>query len=1827
MYVVLIFFILQPFLSSAIPNQCSLVSLKFHRLVPDPNGHELPWKGDLRYSPHVLDRWCEGTLMESDPLQQWLTITTASRNRVQCDSLGRIASLRELRSRFRILLVTRSFRIAPYAAMRVGEASHPGPPLLPTRVIFGITNPTLIYKKSSLPIDLGVDTLMLAETAATKTVQSIETADFRKLGFTSIWGQPMLPHHHHALEGSLKGQAAGVSNHSKFLLRSSHVPSDGEWSQAGRFLDTFVQLPFQEIRILTLYGFPASHAYALQKTNQLLRHAIEIASQTTFPTIICGDLNHHPSDLEALNPLWQKGYRTAESLFQELTGDQLPPTFQEATYNDVAIFPPVLADLVTEIWVDQQDLIAGHNPLCFALQAPSKPLFRQTWKLPKTWLHLDPKKELVAQNFCPTDYTQSTNPLHQWSHDVEVAVHQALKHEIGQSGSSQFPGLPKQCWGRCQPPKLVKSPHPRSLKATWDGHYQPAVDQPTMRIRQLTKQMKRIQSLKQRVKRWQANAGLPFIYWDQMWEEWQCILRAPGFQRSFVHWLQEHPEIAVLPLHLPDEELLYDIEQLLRHHVDQLVYTQNLKHQKLSKFQQQLDAKNYGRAQAFQSVKERGAGLLTKVQICKQWPAQVTTPLQHGLITLSLPSDACIDMSLPFQVNNHPADFVQWNPPDLELAMHDADIQLDDMLVCSQTQESAEPHTVAASLDNHWRQYWDRDLQAPPDTWNELYTMIEDLPQIATLPVDIFEVPRWKQAIRALKSKTARGCCAWAADELKQLPDDCIVSLVQAFQCLGPNGMPAHLMAARTVPLLKKEDAIHPKDTRPITILSLLYRLWGRVISQAVLQYWNRYFPKSVTGFLPGRSAMMPMYHLQVLLEKSHHDQLESWSGLTLDIRKCFNCLPVPPIKALLARLGVPTALIDFWASSHAKIDRCWQIADQIFPTGPQVTGVPEGDSLSDLIMLAYNFMWTSRVEPLGCLANTYADNWSYATNCLRHHPEIFKILLDLTRAMRLEIDWDKTWCWTSTIRQKADLQALMHHVLPPQVEVECLPNAKDLGIILHYRRKQLRKPQRERHAKALKTLKKLQKSVLDTNTKALIANAAVVKSLFGAHTHVTGEPRLKELRTEIVNILVGSHNNVNPFLAATVLSPMILDPELYLIRQTIRFARQYAIQMDVESRQVFFDMVAIPQHKAKRITGPSGALAYYLAKVDWQMTARGELLISAFFKLHLCDSSWQETADALTHSWMQHVSLQMSSRKGYRGMPVVDRAATLTLFASLPQYQQKIAAYAITGGFMLQNQKAKFDPAAEGNCTYCDKEPDSHDHRILRCEATEVVREKYRDICTYLDEHDPVHMTCPVMYIDSSWEMYRQLWQTMPEPELHLPELICPRMIFADGACPNPDNARPRFTANAAVCFRTDAPPLLELAKLPANELLAQGFHVISVSMLQGPQTVARAEFQIVVKLIEAGVEGPIVTDSQYILLTRDLIQTTDDWTHLHIRPNFDLLRRWHFMHWTRGCRPEIHKVKSHQSLQNVSNPLLLQLRLGNAATDEAAKQAVRTLAGPQTCDLQTLIAEYDQHKQVLLKQFSMRYEMGLLLMQLDKPEVALHGGGDPTVLLQRLIDWKVDNPITFQTDNIGQDVAQASRWGTTFTDLFLQWLASLKWSAPDRRRPPFGISWVDLFCNFTLTTQSSVPINIAGKNSNYVTPDQTTQDLDLYEFGHSITSFQRAVEHVQYLSQRRLVPEGSGVKTGSLYYLGSGSCRMGFSSRPQMVMQEATMRFLWQYLSDNLSSGKVSFTVVPKPPTVPAVFHPRFDVPSEDNHKTRFSRYMKLRETLKQHPQGPAH
>ena len=115
----------------------------------------------------------------------------------------------------------------------------------------------------------------------------------------------------------------------------------------------------------------------------------------------------------------------------------------------------------------------------------------------------------------------------------------------------------------------------------------------------------------------------------------------------------------------------------------------------------------------------------------------------------------------------------------------------------------------------------------------------------------------------------------FAVDELKMLSTHAHDDLRRLCNEVYAKGFPPWFMVARTIALSKVHDVPFPHQVRPISILSVIYRLWEKLLPPKSLP--NSVVTATATnGFLRGRGPMQAAYQQQFDIE------LANWMGTQL---------------------------------------------------------------------------------------------------------------------------------------------------------------------------------------------------------------------------------------------------------------------------------------------------------------------------------------------------------------------------------------------------------------------------------------------------------------------------------------------------------------------------------------------------------------------------------------------------------------------------------------------------------------------------------------------------------------------------------------------------------------------------------------------------------------------------------------------------------------------------------------------------------------------------------------------------------------------------------
>ena len=194
---------------------------------------------------------------------------------------------------------------------------------------------------------------------------------------------------------------------------------------------------------------------ASQQTEDLLQFVRDQILQVPLPYIICRDFNLEPTSMQSWHSFMQMGAVDLATIYQQLYHHQMPATCNQSTRPDTAIFSKELIPFVSSIRILGQQWFATHCPVLFTLTLPGPHLFTCRMRLPKTWCEFGPTEDNLAKALNDIGEDTDITTLAQWGKLVDDTVDAWLRSQNSEILPSK---LPKQFRGRCQTPKIAKSP-------------------------------------------------------------------------------------------------------------------------------------------------------------------------------------------------------------------------------------------------------------------------------------------------------------------------------------------------------------------------------------------------------------------------------------------------------------------------------------------------------------------------------------------------------------------------------------------------------------------------------------------------------------------------------------------------------------------------------------------------------------------------------------------------------------------------------------------------------------------------------------------------------------------------------------------------------------------------------------------------------------------------------------------------------------------------------------------------------------------------------------------------------------------------------------------------------------------------------------------------------------------------------------------------------------------------------------------------------------------------------------------------------------------------
>ena len=1383
-----------------------------------------------------------------------------------------------------------------------------------------------------------------------------------------------------------------------------------------------------------------------------------------------------------------------------------------------------------------------------------------------------------------------------WAEALEESVDCAIQAaHVADPVAQPHARLPKAAKGRCQHRQRVPTAHPHVSSRARAGGYDPVCEAMTMSSRRKVKQVRRVHAL------WQGCCTLhrrareqgtfcPRLT-KQLRAEWDVIRKNKAFGPRFDSWLLGYEMFGQVWLDLPPPDWLRDVLQVARHACDAQVRSEAALRKQRFRYLVQMDTLFAGQKQGFSQLRPKPRPPISCLPVTEEREAVRVGEASGGT--------ALYEVNHPQFLRPHCSVFSTAGPAMLLEVLPETQGERADWVKLSFDSGRAPPScritqkTQAVTCEElhrefveYWASIWWRDSRAESTEIGCWPAFLERLPprppEAGEVVLSLMEVSVWEDALRRLRPHRATGYDGFSPAELKGLTGRMLEDMIYLFDQVVQLGFPTHLARSRVHVLSKTDCPQSFSDGRPITIYSTMYRLWTSLIARSILQQWSAWMPVEVAGGMPHRCSSDIAFEIQCSVEAAllRHQPL---GGFSLDISKCFNQIPRPPISCLLKHLGVPPNIVDRWIQILTVSERTPVFQGAMGASMGASTGTPEGDALSVVAMCAICWMLLECNRHTGSRLLTFVDNFSWLAAQKSSLRCGLSTAQTVCAALSLPIDWRKSFCWGTTPSMRRFWDVEVAALLLPGVALRRAAEAMDLGVGFCFQAKKLRGKADLRFQEGKHRLDRLRRQPRPLASKVrLLLGGIWPQCLFGMHGRLIPQAMLSQLRSKAAKALCHAGPSQSPFLVLSAVAPAITDPEVFLMIQSAVAVRRLFQTAAPRAHTFLQDVTA--HEPGRPVLGPATAFAAMLHRSDWEVKPDGWCCGPGMYTFSVKHSSRRQISRAVQAAWTHNLGAKLAHRNGLHAVGAISGSDTMTVVQALPASRHNFAANCVAGGHMSASSRAKWDALVEPQCVHCGAQ-DTKFHRVFECPLFSSIRQAFAPLLSWIQQHALhwIHSSCITEHPDA--DVVRLLFRTRPyvdPPPLLSPPQTAGRVMYTDGSCTVPQVPAARHASWAVVedvALHLNTHDLLAFFRYH-NKIL-QNFHVVAQGLVPREQTIGRAEIIAVLQVCRLASREPHVpyhvhVDSTY---ARKFVECLDAPLLQGVGPTTDLdLCQWANV-WRKPPNLFCHKVKSHSCFDSL-DVCTARHALGNAMADAAAKNA-------RQCDmpfvyplLESIDARQQTHRDMLRGYLQYQHQCARAVIaartrsdELD--DVSMQTGGARS---GALAEWHALTPTVLQVvayPDLQTTWLEAAPWPPWFVARVWSWSTQLRWpvDAP-MSKDLAGVSILELLADFIATTGTAPPL-VGARSGTAEVPVQTELGRTAaFSFKDLVITLSAAIRYLEKISGTKLLLAKPNRRVPCLKVLGCHASRRGFTPRPKLVNQGTSGLLLEQMLAaDNQS------------------------------------------------------
>ena len=600
----------------------------------------------------------------------------------------------------------------------------------------------------------------------------------------------------------------------------------------------------------------------------------------------------------------------AARLQQARDGNEPLPTWKAYSRIDFILLPPTLVPLF-QTYLNFPDTVSDHSEIQVNLAIPQSCIHRQNWKPSR-----DMRSFVESEGWQETDFAHidwQTFHRHVCERDVNASYKvfcQNFEIMVAEARNRLGLDIPLQQFQGRPVPKIVSRPiHAPLVRPARCGEHHVQVDDAPTVFRQRIRQARRVNTLRHQLMCCiQRDTDTSSSLVAAARDTWQAVRNSTGFPGGFPLFAQREFGL-VLPMAIhPDDLLVIDLlNSALQGTLAkwQWQFSKTKRHQYLNYMLS--DWQKGGRVH-FASIRPSPKPEIALLEV--PYPMDVIRHRHHkdGPFVLT-----CLD-SIPdgvafVQFHNQRRSIIRCQPPHLWLngpvSGTSAKVKVN---LLKPTGSLSEIHGITIQ---YWSKFWKSEDTAQVD---KALDILSDFVPLAPLDQRI-TLQEVQSALKRIKWDKARGPDSWSPWDLKGMPQPFQIALTSLFNLFVETAQWPVALTQATVAMLSKQDgAFAIEHTRQITILSMIYRVWSRIIARKFINRVNDHLPTSIQGNRPGSSAKWVACYVQTQIEMALYSSTE-FNVASLVLTKAYNLLSRPLLRALWGFFGIPAQLFE---SYHA---------------------------------------------------------------------------------------------------------------------------------------------------------------------------------------------------------------------------------------------------------------------------------------------------------------------------------------------------------------------------------------------------------------------------------------------------------------------------------------------------------------------------------------------------------------------------------------------------------------------------------------------------------------------------------------------------------------------------------------------------------------------------------------------------------------------------------------------------------------------------------------------------------------------------------------------